>query len=329
VLASRSDVRSPHVPVKPTTNGRVQTVLGAIGPADLGFTLPAEHIYQQGWEIGDISAYALWQLEDDDVWVEEIDGFKRVGGTCLVDLTVACMGRRPERLKKLSQRTGVNIVMATGWYVENFVPPTDNLERRSVNSIAEQMIKEIEEGVGSTGIRAGVIGEFGARASWVTPLEERIHRAAARAHQQTGAPMSTHSERSEVGLLQLDILEEEGADLSKVAVGHCDSWPMLDYWTRVAERGAYVQLDNIGIQMGRHEERLATLARDMIERGYERQLLFSHDVGMAPELRYYGGRGFVYLSETFLPRLRELGVSDDVLETITVENPKRFLTISG
>ena len=307
----------------------VQTVVGPVDVNDLDFILPAEHIYQQGWEMGDISAYALWQLEDDDVWAEEIEAFKGVGGTCLVDLTVPCMGRKPERLKALSERTGVHIVMATGWYVENFVPPADNLERRTVNAIAEQMIREFEEGIGDTGIRPGVIGEFGARASWVSPLEERIHRAAARAHNATGLPMSTHSERSEVGLLQLDILEEEGADLTKVAVGHCDSWPMIDYWKGVAERGAYVQLDNIGIQMGRHEERLASLTGEMIDRGYAERILLSHDVGMAPELAYYGGRGFTYLTQNFLPRLRDLGVDDEALRTITVDNPKRLLALGS
>jgi phosphotriesterase-related protein len=306
----------------------IETVLGAVDPEELTFILPAEHIYQQGWEVGDISAYALWQLEDDDVWTEEIDAFKSVGGSCLVDLTAPCMGRRPERLRDLSQRTSVHIVMATGWYIENFVPPADNLERRSVDSIAEQMVREIQEGVGDTGIRPGIIGEFGARASWVTPLEERIHRASARAHMATGLPMSLHSERSEVGLLQLDILEEEGANPARVAVGHCDSWPLVDYWVRVAERGAFVQLDNIGIQMGRHQERLARLVAKMVELGYERQVLLSHDVGMAPELRYYGGRGFTYLSESFLPDLRSLGVTEETITTITRDNPRRLLSPS-
>lgn len=309
--------------------GSVQTVLGAVPVEDLGFTLPAEHIYQQGWEIGDITAYSLWQLEDDDVWTEEIDAFKQLGGTCITDLTVPCMGRRPERLRELSKRTGVHIVMATGWYIENFVPPVDNLERRTVDSIASQMIEEIEDGVGDTGIRPGIIGEFGARASWITPLEERIHRASSRAHKATGVALSTHAERSEVGIQQLDLFDEEGVDLSKVAIGHCDSWPMLDYWTRIAERGAYVQLDNIGIVLGRHEERLAVLICKMVELGYESQLLLSHDVGMAPELKYYDGRGFVYLSESFLPRLRKAGLPDTILKTITVDNPRRFLAIKS
>jgi phosphotriesterase-related protein len=193
-------------------------------------------------------------------------------------------------------------------------------------SIADQLIAEIEEGVGS-GIRPGIIGEFGATKSWISPIEERIHRASALAQRQTGLPMATHAMHSEVGLDQLDLFEQEGVDLSRVAIGHCDSYPYLSYWLKIADRGAYIQIDNIGLQMGRHEERLAGLVMQLIERGHEQQILLSHDVGVVPELRYHGGRGFTYLSETFLPRLRNLGLPDSAITTLTVENPRRFLTI--
>ena len=303
----------------------VQTVRGAIDPARLGFTLPAEHFYIQQWEVP--GHEALYQLEDDDVFAEEIAAFQAVGGTCVVDTTPPCIGRRPERLRGLSERTGIDIVMSCGWYLDAYLPPEDLVERRSVQSLAEQLIVEIREGVGDTGIRPGVIGEFGASKSYISPIEERIHRASARAQHATGIPMTTHAQHSLVGLDQLALFEEEGADLTRVAIGHCDSHPHLAYWLAVMERGAYVQLDNIGEQMGRHEERLAHLVRELVDGGHERQILLSHDMGVAPELRYHGGRGLTYLAETFMPRLRELGVTDDTLHTLTVENPARFLSM--
>lgn len=303
----------------------IQTVRGPVDPQALGFILPAEHFYIQQWHIP--GAMGSWQLEDDDVFAEEIVMFQAVGGTCIVDQTPACIGRKPERLLGLSERTGLAIVMATGWYTEPYAPPEDRLDRRRVGDLTETLLAEIRDGVGPRGIRPGIIGEFGSQYHWISPLEERIHRAAARAARESGLAMATHAPRSEVGLHQLELFEEEGADLSRVAIGHCDSHPHLDYWLAIIERGAYVQLDNIGAQMGRHEERLAGLIRELVDRGHERHILLSHDVGVVPELRYHGGRGFTYLSESFLPRLRAAGLPDPILRTITVENPRHLLSI--
>ena len=303
----------------------VQTVRGAVDPASLGFTLPAEHFYIQQWEV--LGHERLYQLEDDDVFADEIGAFQAVGGSCIVDQTPACIGRRPERLRVLSERTGLHIVMATGWYLEAYALPEDRLDRRSVASLADNLVREIEDGVGDTGIKPGIIGEFGASRSYISPLEERIHRASARAHRRTGIAMATHALHSNVGLDQLDLFEEEGADPRRVAIGHCDSFPHLSYWLAIAERGAYVQLDNLGEQLGRHEERLATLVYEMIDRGLERQILLSHDVGVVPELRYHGGRGFTYLTEHFVPKLLELGVPPSIVDIITTENPRTLLAI--
>lgn len=303
----------------------VQTVRRSIDPARLGLTLPAEHFYIQQWEV--LGHEALYQLEDDDVFADEIAAFQALGGACIVDTTPPCIGRRPDRLRDLSERTGIDIVMSCGWYLEAYVPPEDRVERRSVQSLADQLIAEIRGGVADTGIRPGVIGEFGASKGFISPMEERIHRASARAHRATGIPMTTHALHSPIGLEQLELFEEEGADLTHVAIGHCDSFPHLPYWLAVIERGAFVQLDNIGEQMGRHEERLAGLVRDVVERGHERHLLLSHDMGVASELRYHGGRGLTYLFEAFLPRLRDLGVSEEVIRVITVDNPGRFLSM--
>jgi predicted metal-dependent phosphotriesterase family hydrolase len=268
----------------------IQTVTGPVDPAVLTFTLPAEHFYIQQWEVpGHQSA---WQLEDDDVFADEIAAFQAVGGTCIVDQTPACIGRKPNRLEALARRTGLAIVMGCGWYTEAYAPPEDRLERRSVAALADQLIGEIQDGVRETGIRPGIIGEFGPSVTWISPLEERIHRASARAARATGLPVGTHALHSEVGLDELDLFEEEGLDPGRVAIGHCDSHPHLDYWLRIIERGAYVQIDNLGTQMGRHEARLVELIRNLVERGHEGRILLSHDVGVVPELRYHGGRGF-------------------------------------
>ena len=303
----------------------IQTVLGLVNPAELGIVLPAEHLYIQQFHIP--GHESSWQLEDDEVLASEIDAFQRHNGTCIVDTTPGCIGRSPVRLKAMSQRAQIHIVMATGWYIGNALPPEDMIERRMVDSLAAQIITEFTEGVDNSGIRPGIIGEFGTCAGWISPVEERIHRASARAHRETGLPLSTHSLHSEIGLAQLDILEEEGVAPSRVAIGHCDSWPMIDYWCKIAERGAYVQLDNIGDSIPRMEDRLARLVVELIERGYEKQILLSHDMGLTSELSAFGGRGLTHIFTSFLPRLQALGIDDAMTATLTSKNPIQYLTL--
>ena len=218
--------------------------------------------------------------------------------------------------------------MGCGWYTEPYYPPFDDLARRSVESIAEQLLAEIREGLDSTDVRPGLIGEIGVAGGWITPLEERVHRAAARAQVRSGLPLATHTVSREVGGCQLDLFEEEGVELTRVCIGHCDSQPYLDYCLSIVERGAFLAFDNIGLQMGDLEERIAGLVMELARRGHAERVLLSHDVGQTAELRRFGGRGFTYLAETFLPRLRTAGASEDLIATLTVLNPRAFLSVS-
>lgn len=309
------------------TGGYIQTVTGPVAPSELGFTLPHEHLYIQLWDIPGRYDGAR-QLEDDDVFVDEILAFKRQGGTCIVELTLPAIGRKPEKLRKLSRQTDVWIVMGCGWYREPYYPPEDVIERRSVGLLTEQLVDEIRNGVNQSGIRPGIIGEIGVDRSWVAPIEERVHRAAARAQRITGLPLNLHSVNSDVALEQLTVLEEEGADLNKVAVSHCDTYPHLSYHLSLIERGAYVSFDNLGTQAGSHEQRIIDLVCKLVELGHASHLLLSHDVYKIPQLRYHGGSGFTYLSESFLPQLHTRGVSDEIIRLICEDNPRRLLTIS-
>lgn len=307
----------------------IQTVTGPVAATDVGFTLAHEHLYIQLWEVK--GRYdGRHQLEDDDLLADELAVFKAQGGTCVVDLTVPGLGRKPARLKALSEKTGLLMVMGCGWYRDPYYPPEHLLEKRSVQSLADQIIGEITDGADGTGVRPGVIGEIGADKAWVSPIEERVHRAAARAQVATGYPLATHGVLSDVGLEQLSILKEEGVDLTRVCVGHCDSYPHLDYWLRIAEQGAYVAIDNVGSsRAGRHEERIVGLMSELLKRGFGSQLLLSHDIDMDLSLLYFGGPGFGYLVNTFLPKLREAGVSEATITELTVDNPRRWLTITS
>ena len=304
----------------------VQTVAGPVAPESLGFTLTHEHVFLSMWANDGHSFVA--QLNDEDVLAAELTAFREAGGGCVVDQTPGGSGRDPAGLRRLSERTGVALVTGCGWYLEPFYPDRESLARRPVDDIAAELVGEIRDGLDGTGVRPGIIGEIGAGQGWVSPLEERVHRAAARAQTATGLPLATHTLHHGAGRHQMSIFDEEDVDPSRVCIGHCDTFPNLAYCLSVARWGGYVSLDNIGLQLGDHEASVLRLVLDLVEAGFAAQILLSQDVGQMAELGSRGGRGYTYLAERFLPALREAGVDEATLGTLTVENPRRWLTIA-
>jgi phosphotriesterase-related protein len=143
--------------------------------------------------------------------------------------------------------------------------------------------------------------------------------------------VTTHAVMSPVGLRQLDLLEEAGADPARVIIGHSDSYPVLEHWLKIAERGASVECDFLGMSFTpterRGEPRVIELILRMLEAGHVDRLLLSQDVCDNSQLAFYGGNGYTYLQESFLPRLRDAGVGEAEIARITVDNPRRILAI--
>jgi phosphotriesterase-related protein len=310
--------------------GRAQTVLGPIDPGELGWVLPHEHTAIALWHIP--NRWDYWELRrDEPVIVEELAAFRAAGGGTVVDLTLDGVGRDPAWLAGLARATGLHLVMGSGWYRGAHYPAEALVDRRSVDALADTIVRDATVGVGETGIRAGIIGEIGTDKPWLSAQEERVHRAAARAARRTGLAITTHAVQSTVGLDQLDVFAAEGADLSRVVIGHADSNPSLDYHRAIVERGATVEFDFLGMAftpLERHgEDRLVAILRELLARGHVERILLSQDVCHDSQLRRYGGNGYTYLAETFLPRLRAGGVSEEEFRTMTVDNPRRLLTI--
>ncbi len=308
----------------------VQTVTGPIDPADLGFTLPHEHTQIALWHIRDRWDY--WQLtRDEPLILEELAAYRALGGSGLVDLTPVGVGRDPVWLTDLARASGLHIVMGCGWYREAYYPPEALIDRRSVDDLANELVREATDGVGESGIRPGIIGEIGTDKPWVSALEERVHRAVARAARQTGLAITTHAVLSPVGLAQLRIFEEEGADPTRVVIGHADSYPLLEHHLAIVVRGASVEFDFLGMTFSPTEQhgegRRIELLCELLSRGHVERILLSQDVCHDAQLARYGGNGYTYLQRTFLPRLRAAGASDTEIETMTVANPRRLLTI--
>ena len=308
----------------------VQTVLGPIDPADLGFTLPHEHTQIALWHVP--GRWDYWQLtRDEPLILEELRAFRDAGGRSLVDLTLPGVGRDPGWLAAIARSSGLHVVMGCGWYRGAYYPPETLVDRRSVDDLADELVREATDGVGDSGLRPGIIGEIGTDKPWVSAQEERVHRAAARAARRTGLAITTHSVLSPVGLDQLRIFEAEGADPTRVIVGHADSYPQLDHYLAIIERGASVEFDFLGMSFTPAERdgqgRIVELLCDLLARGHVEHVLLSQDVCHDSQLLRYGGNGYTYLASTFLPRLREAGVSDVEIETMTVANPRRLLSI--
>ncbi len=308
---------------------RVMTVSGPIPPERLGFTLPHEHTAIALWHVKDRWDY--WELTaDEEVVGEELRDFRRRGGSALVDLTLPGIGRDPERLRRLASTTSLFIVMGCGWYRESYYPAEAMIDRRSVDDLSAELVAEFADGVAGTGVRPGIIGEIGTDKPWVSALEERVHRAAARAAKRTGMAITTHGVQSPVGLEQLRIFTDEGVDPERVVIGHADSYVDLNHYLAILGHGANLEFDFLGHRFGVEEHlepRLVEIIVELLERGFASQLLLSQDVCHNRQLKANQGFGYVYLQQHFLPQLRTAAVGEGEIVQMTVDNPRRILTV--
>ena len=301
-------------------NVRIHTVLGEIEPSVLGRTLMHEHIFCDMYRVtGRLNEL----LNDEALSVNELAALRKAGGTALVEVTTPDLGRDPEALCRVAEKTELHIIMGTGWYRQPFYPP--EIDRLLMNELADMIIAELTDGVEGTGIPAGIIGEIGVHSDYATAQEERVLRAAARAQKATGAPLTTHASMYPVGLLQLEVLKDEGADLSRVIIGHCDTYLDQSYHLAILEAGAYVQFDTVGRNHMNPDSRRARAFVELVRLGWRDKLLLSSDRCHRSDLCAFGGVGYDYVFTGFFDLLRAMGIDDETLDTITIENPRRAL----
>jgi phosphotriesterase-related protein len=300
----------------------VVTVRGPVPAVTLGITATHEHLLMDLFRVNRLSDFLM---NDEQLAIDELHLFKEAGGGTLVDMTTSDLGRNPAALRRISEASGVHIVMGCGWYRQPSYPV--EIDTSTVNDLAAGIVRDLTEGVDGSGIRAGIIGEIGADRYHVSAQEERVFRAAARAHKRTGTAISTHTSFSAVGLLQLDILDEEGADLRRVVVGHCDTYLVREYHEAILARGAYVQYDSVGSTYIYPDARRIELLKHLIDKGYAPQLLLSSDVCRKSYLHAYGGMGYDYCLRQFVPQLRAANISEEVIQLMLVENPRRVLAV--
>ncbi len=293
------------------------------GPSDagkLGITLMHEHLF-----VNVLREYRRdGLLNDPRLARREVEGFMKVGGETIVDVTTAELGQNPLGLRAIMKETGVNIIMGTGHYRDPYLDK-EWFDSHSVDAIAELMVRDIEHGVGETNVRAGIIGEIGSDKWYVSAAEERSFRAAARAQARTGVTITTHAARWPVGRQQLEILLQEGADPHRIIIGHCDSNPDLEYHQELARQGCFVEFDTIRGTTEYDTERVADYVVSLIRAGFGRHVLLSHDVCLRSHLRIAGGCGYSYVMTDFIPYLHRLGLNEEEIHMLIVDNPRRAL----
>jgi phosphotriesterase-related protein len=341
------------------------TVNGLIEAGELGVTAPHEHIFcdysndyveppeaiktivrQQRLSLegpvtlknyGLLMREPLWsrynQILSDYVDAEhELRILKRAGVKSVIDPTNIGVGRNPIYLRRLSQKLGMHLITATGYYRNKFHPP--ELEKMSVDDIEERMFQEITQGIDGTDIRAGLIGELGTTGNNIFPREMRVLIAAGRVNRRTNAPIYIHTEgRREIVLQALQVLKDNGANLEKVNICHVNG---SSFWKEVLNLGAYIGMDCFGSTFNVDSE-LAILETDsrriedlkqVLDAGYAHKVTIGNDVCMKMRLHKYGGWGYDHIFTNLLPYMRKAGITDAQLNTMFVDAPKNFLDIS-
>jgi len=318
----------------------VQTVRGPIDSKELGVTLMHEHIFVLSTEI---------MLNHPEEWGDEArridDAALRLnelyarGVRSVVDLTVIGLGRYIPRIACVAEKTKLNIIVATGIYTYNELPFYFQFRRPATGGtdvMVDMFVKEIREGIAGTSAKAGIL-KCCTDTLGLTPGVERVLRAVAQAHRQTGVPISTHTHaHSKRGLEQQRVFREEGVDLSRVVIGHCGDTTDLDYLEELMAAGSYIGMDRFGLEgILSTEDRVNTVAR-LCERGRADRMVLSHDAACfmdwIPEqdLRRMAPRwNYMHIYNDVVPALKSKGVTDEQIETMLVHNPRKIFERQG
>ncbi|MCX2749997.1 hypothetical protein OOZ51_19610 [Arthrobacter sp. MI7-26] len=352
-------VQSPEEDSEPQF---AQGVLGPIHVGDLGKTSPHEHLLvdMSNWlippchdhdmdmpdlpitleNLGRIRRNGVSNsnnalLDNVDDAIAEILDFKNAGGSTIVEVTNDGFGRNPQGLVRIAQESGLNIIMGSGYYMDATHPP--DMDSRSVEECAQEIINDILVGANGSTIKAGIIGEIGCSSGGITRNEEKALRAAALAQVETGAPISVHPPIpfEKHGLKILDILESEGADPRRVIMCHMDhTLKDSGYHKSVAERGCIIEFDRFGNEWyhdtwghwyeWRDIERLRAV-KWLLDNGHEDQVTVAQDICMKINLRKYGGFGYGHLLRTVEPLFERVGIDERLAKKLLIDTPRRLL----
>lgn len=319
----------------------VETVRGPMDTAELGTTLMHEHVFVLSPEI---------QQNYPEIWDEEyrvadaitkLKGLTEVGVDTIVDPTVIGLGRYIPRVQRIAHEVDVNIVAATGVYTYNEVPFYFHF--RGPDCLFEEpdpmtgmFIQDIREGIAGTSVKAAIL-KCVTEKDGLTPGVERVLRAVARAHRETGVPITTHTDaHTERGYDQQKVFRAEGVDLSRVIVGHCGDTTDQTYLKALMDAGSTIGMDRFGLDILLDFENRVNTVVALCKAGYADRMVLSHDAmchidWFTEEQRATNVPNWHYkhIHEDVLPALRDRGVTEDQIERMMVTNPRRIFENVG
>jgi phosphotriesterase-related protein len=345
--------------------GKIQTVLGLISPEELGITMAHEHLLCDGstWfrepeEASEkrmvhqpVSIDILWwlryhpfqnlddlQILDVQTAIDEVQIYKAYGGESIIEVSIRGIRPDPAGVARISRAAGVNVVMGTGYYVESSYPANIDMNAKSEEEIADEFMTDILEGFSGTRIRAGLIGELGC--SWpFTDNEKKVLKAGARAQKATGAVINIHPGQHEDAAMEcIKVLDKAGGDISRTIMSHTER-AVREPANRIAlaKTGCCIEYDLFGRE-GYYPTRFRVLdvpndaqrineLKELADKGYQNQIVISHDNYTKSSLCRYGGWGYAHILRDTVPVMKIKGLSQELIDTILIDNPKRLFTI--
>lgn len=279
-----------------------------------GYTMMHEHMHL---DLSSIKKNPDTCLDCYQQTLEELKELKKRGVERIAEVTNIGMGRDLEYIDRLEIESGIHFVRSTGFYKDPFIPK--EFSEADPAQLADRMIKEIEDGT------AGMIGEFGTSKDKWTQNEQKMFKAAVLAHKATGAPVYTHTTLSTLAREQARYLTEHGVDPDKVVIGHVDLAGNLQLILDVLSYGVNVGFDTVGKNNYLPDEKRVEMIVELEKRGLTDHVVLSEDITRKSQLKAFGGIGYTYLFDEFLPMLRQAGIKESTIDQMLTKNPDRIL----
>jgi len=320
---------------------KINTVLGTITPEEMGPTLMHEHMVlaYPGWDLDALSKH--FELDElARICADALGEVNGYGVKTVVDATPSDLWRNVELDKAVAGKTGLNIICATGMYFEAEGMPAYLKFHGQLLDIAAELydtfMHEITVGIGKSGIKAGVIKVATGHGA-VTPYEEKVLQAAARAHRDTGLPVITHTQGGTMGVEQATLLKGEGVNPDKIVIGHMCGNSSLDYQKSVLETGVTVGFDRWGLGFIHPDNLRMETILGLLQLGFAGRIVLSQDcnaqwMGRPVELPDFvkpliADWSYTHIFKNIIPRLKKAGVSDKQVMQMLIENPRRIFSV--
>ncbi len=305
----------------------IHSVTGPLQSSDLGLTLIHEHMRVRSESVFVQFPHLYDEEKEFAKAVEQVNKVKQLGVKTICDPTVMELGRDIRFIERVARETGVQIIAATGIYTYQYIPP--HFQNRDIDYMADLFVRDIEVGIQNTSIKAGFL-KCAADAQGITPDVEKVIRAVARAYNQTGVPIMTHSHPgTRNGLKQLDILLDEGVSPERILIGHTGDTDNLEYILKVLDRGVFIGMDRYGLTGECSTENRNTTVVELVKQGYADRMFLSQDhcctIDWFPEgaaEQMYPKWTMSFVLEEVIPELKSNGVTEEQIQLMMVENAR-------